>query len=62
MKNIFVKTKNVKAFIALATKLKHTQKNMPKMGLVYGEPGLGKTNAILWWLLNQNATILLKME
>lgn len=57
MKNIFVKTKNVKAFIALATKLKHTQKNIPKMGLVYGEPGLGKTNAILWWSLKQNATI-----
>lgn len=57
MKNIFVKTKNVKAFIALATKLKHTQKNIPKMGLIYGDPGLGKTNAILWWLLNQNAII-----
>lgn len=57
MKNIFIKTKNVKAFIALATNLKHTQKNMPKMGLVYGEPGLGKTNAILWWALKQNAII-----
>lgn len=57
MKNIFVKTKNVKAFIALATNLKHTQKNIPKMGLVYGDPGLGKTNAILWWALKQNAII-----
>lgn len=58
MKNIFVKTKNVKSFIALATNLKHAQKNTPKMGLVYGEPGLGKTNAILWWALKQNANII----
>lgn len=53
MKNTFIKTKNVKAFISLANKLKQAPKNLPKMGLVYGDPGLGKTNAILWWALKQ---------
>lgn len=57
MKSIFVKTKNVKAFISLANKLKNKQGNMPRMGLVYGEPGLGKTNAIIWWALQQDAII-----
>lgn len=58
MKNIFVKTKNVKAFISLATKLNNAPKNAPKMGLVFGEPGLGKTNAILWWAIKQDALLI----
>lgn len=58
MKNIFVKTKNVKSFIALANKLKNAKNNVPKMGLVFGEPGLGKTNAILWWAIQQDALII----
>ena len=58
MKNIFVKTKNVKSFIVLANKLKNTKNNAPKMGLVFGEPGLGKTNAILWWAIQQDALII----
>lgn len=57
MKKVFVKTKNVKSFISLANKLNKKQGNMPRMGLVFGEPGLGKTNAILWWALQQDAII-----
>lgn len=57
MKRIFVKTKNVRAFVALAEKLKNTPSNVPKIGLVYGEPGLGKTNTILWWSLKQDAVL-----
>ena len=58
MRNLFVKTKNIKAFIALAAKLKNTKNNIPKIGLIFGEPGLGKTNAILWWALKQDALII----
>ena len=58
MKNIFVKTKNGKSFNVLANKLKNTKNNVPKMGLVFGEPGLGKTNAILWWAIQQDALII----
>ncbi len=57
MKKIFVKTKNIKAFIALMDRLTKRHENMQRMGLVYGEPGLGKTNAILWWALQHNAVI-----
>ena len=54
---LFVKTKNIKAFISLATKLQRVRSNAPKMGLVYGEPGLGKTEAVLWWAVKQDAII-----
>ena len=44
MKKIFVKTQNVKNFIGLVENLISKPKNIPKMGLVYGEPGLGKSH------------------
>ena len=48
MKKIFVKTQNVKNFIGLVDNLINKPKNIPKMGLVYGEPGLGKSQTALW--------------
>ena len=48
MKKIFVKTQNVKNFIGLIENLINKPKNIPKMGLVYGEPGLGKSQTALW--------------
>jgi len=48
MKKIFVKTQNVKNFIGLVENLIKKPKNIPKMGLVYGEPGLGKSQTALW--------------
>lgn len=48
MKKVFVKTKNVKNFIGLVENLLNKPKNIPKMGLVYGEPGLGKSQTALW--------------
>ncbi len=44
MNKIFVKTQNVKNFIGLVENLISKPKNIPKMGLVHGEPGLGKLN------------------
>ena len=58
MNKTFVKTKNVKAFVSLATKLKNTPNNAPKMGLIFGEPGLGKTQSIGWWALRNKVTII----
>lgn len=43
MNKVFVKTNNVKNFIGLVENLVNKPQNIPKMGLVYGEPGLGKT-------------------
>ena len=48
MKKTFIKTQNVKNFIGLVGNLINQPKNIPKMGLVYGEPGLGKSQTALW--------------
>ena len=48
MNRIFVKTSNVRNFIGLVENLQKKPKNIPKMGLVYGEPGLGKSQTALW--------------
>jgi len=48
MKRIFVRTQNVKGFIGLVENLINKPQNIPKMGLVYGEPGLGKSQTALW--------------
>ena len=48
MKRIFVRTQNVKEFIGLVENLINKPQNIPKMGLVYGEPGLGKSQTALW--------------
>jgi DNA transposition AAA+ family ATPase/Fe-S-cluster formation regulator IscX/YfhJ len=48
MNKIFVKTQSVKNFIGLVENLQNKPKNIPKMGLVYGEPGLGKSQTALW--------------
>lgn len=48
MNKKFVRTKNVKNFIGLLENLTQKPPNIPKMGLVYGEPGLGKSQTALW--------------
>ncbi len=49
MRKTFVKTKNVKNFVALMEELKTLPPNIPKIALVYGEYGLGKSETIKWW-------------
>lgn len=51
MKNTFLKTKNVKRFTTLIDTLKKLPVNVPKMALVYGDQGLGKTETLLWWVM-----------
>lgn len=51
MKKSFVKTQNVKNLITLMEKIQKKS----KMALVYGEPGLGKTQSILWWAAKNDA-------
>ena len=55
MKKIFVKTKNVKNFIALMHNLQTRAEGVPGMALVYGEPGLGKTHSVVWWAMQNDA-------
>lgn len=58
MNNLFVKTQNVKNFIGLVENLQNKPKNIPKMGLVYGEPGLGKSQTALWLACKYDAIYL----
>jgi Cdc6-like AAA superfamily ATPase len=55
MNKIFVRTKNVKNFIALTKRLKFKPENVPRMALVFGEPGLGKSHTAIWWAVRNDA-------
>ncbi|NLE63849.1 MAG: AAA family ATPase [Bacteroidales bacterium] len=59
MKKIFVKTQNVKNFIALINSLQNKPEGVSRMALVYGEPGLGKSRTALW-LSAQNDAIYIR--
>lgn len=48
MNKTFVKTQNVRNFIGLIENLQNKPQKTPKMALVYGEPGLGKSQTALW--------------
>lgn len=55
MHKLFVKTRNVKNFIGLMNNLIDKSNEVPKMGLVYGNPGLGKTQTAVWWATRNDA-------
>ena len=57
MKKIFVKTNNVKRFITMMNNLQNRAEGVPGMGLVYGEPGLGKSQTINWWAFKNDAIL-----
>lgn len=59
MRKIFVKTQNVKNFISLIQSLQNKSEGVSRMGLVYGEPGLGKSRTALW-LAAQNDAIYIR--
>ena len=58
MNRIFIKTTNVKNFTGLVENLLNKSKNIPKMGLIYGEPGLGKSQTALWLACKYDAIYL----
>ena len=55
MKPIFVKTRNAKGFINLIHNLKNKSDNVSKIGLVYGNAGLGKTKTALYLSIQYDA-------
>ena len=55
MKKIFCKTKNVKGFMNLIYSLKNKPENISKIGLIYGEAGLGKTKTALYLAIQHDA-------
>lgn len=55
MKPKFVLTKNVKGFINLIHNLENKPENISKIGLVYGNAGLGKTKTALYLSIQYDA-------
>ncbi len=55
MKAKFIRTRNVKNFITTINNLQNRAVGVPGMALIYGEPGLGKTQSALWWAANNDA-------
>lgn len=55
MKRTFIRTKNVKRFVGLMDELQKLPPNIPKLALVFGEHGLGKTHSIIWWATRNDA-------
>lgn len=55
MKSKFVLTKNAKRFIDLIHNLKNKPDNISKIGLVYGNAGLGKTKTALYLSIQYDA-------
>ena len=55
MKKNFVRTENVKNFISIMNSLQNKPEGVPRMALVYGEPGLGKSRTALWWAVKNDA-------
>ncbi len=58
MRKTFIKTKNVKGFINLIYNLKNKPDNISKIGLIYGEPGLGKSQSALYLAIQNDAVYL----
>jgi len=58
LKKTFVRTTNIRNFIAAVNRLQNRQDEVPGMMLMYGDPGLGKTRACLWWIANNGGTFL----
>ena len=58
MQSEFLMTINVKKFITLVNNLINRPKGVPGMALVYGEPGLGKSEVALWWSANNDGILI----
>jgi DNA polymerase III delta prime subunit len=49
MKKSFAITNNVKRFMILVNDILEAPVGIERMALVYGDPGLGKTETAIWW-------------
>ncbi len=58
MKKVFARTSNVTAFSAAMSRLLNSDESIPKMALIYGEPGLGKTKSALWWCVQNDGVFI----
>lgn len=58
MKNVFVDTANVQAFVSTAHNLERRTAGVPGLALVHGSRGLGKTRTAIWHAAQNGAVYL----
>jgi len=58
VKKVFARTSNVMSFSAAMDRLLHSDESIPKMALIYGEPGLGKTKTAAWWCAHNDGVFI----
>jgi hypothetical protein len=58
MKKLFAITTNVLRFTDAMNRLKNRDTGVPGMGLLYGEPGLGKSRTALWWTIGNGGVFI----
>ncbi len=61
MKDQFVIVKNVKRFQSAADRIHHKLKGMERMALIYGDPGLGKSECALQYAAS-NGSLYIRMK
>ncbi|MFW5490404.1 MAG: AAA family ATPase [Desulfovibrio sp.] len=61
MRNVFVETANVQAFVSTARDLERRTAGVPGLALVHGNRGLGKTRSAIWYAA-QNGAIYLRAK
>ncbi len=54
MRKDFAITGNVRKFVDAMSGLKNRDTGVPGMGLLFGEPGLGKSRTALWWTVQND--------
>ena len=58
VRNTFVQVEQVSGFSEMASALLTRADGMPGLGMVWGKPGLGKTETAIWYVVNHEAGIL----
>jgi len=61
MRNKFVETANVSAFVEAAGSLERTEAGVPGLALVHGMRGLGKTRTAIWYA-SQNGSVYVRSK
>jgi DNA transposition AAA+ family ATPase len=57
MRRVFAETQNVKNFLSTINKIRDSREDIPRMALVFSEPGLGKTKTAIWYATREKGAI-----
>jgi DNA transposition AAA+ family ATPase len=60
MKKVFARTSNVNNFVAAMNRLRNCGDEIPRMALVYGKYGTGRTKTALWYLAQHPEAIFIR--